>query len=104
MKTHERLLYTVGGPDADSFNIVRENGQLKVNAELDYETKATYTVVVNATDPAGAVDSILVTINVTDEDDGANIELNEAPAFAEDSAELSVEENSEAQAALWATR
>ena len=50
-------------------------GQLKTKAELDYETKATYTVVVNATDPSGAVDSILVTINVTDVNDGATITL-----------------------------
>ena len=42
-------------------------------AELDYETKATYMVVVNATDPSGASDSILVTINVTDENDPAEI-------------------------------
>ena len=40
-----------------------------VKAELDYETKATYTVVVTATDPSGATDSITVTINVTDEND-----------------------------------
>ena len=32
-----------------------------------------YTVVVTATDPSGAQDSILVTINVTDEDDSATI-------------------------------
>ena len=66
-------LYTLSGTDADSFGIGRENGQLMTKAALDYETKTTYTVVVTATDPSGASDSILVTINVTDENDQAVI-------------------------------
>ena len=43
---------------------------------MDYETKTSYTVVVTATDPSGATDSITVTINVTDENDGAAISLD----------------------------
>ena len=78
-------------------------------AELDYETKATYMVVVNATDPSGASDSILVTINVTDENDSAVITIiggetvepepepeNNAPAFDSETATLSVDENAPA--------
>ena len=57
----------LSGADADSFGIARSNGQLTTKAELDFETKASYTVVVTATDPSGAADSISVTINVTDE-------------------------------------
>ena len=67
------LLYTLGGADADSFKINRETGQLSTKAKLDYETKATYMVIVTATDPSGATDSIIVTINVTDENDDATI-------------------------------
>ena len=93
------LLYSLSGPDAASFKI-DDNGQLTTKGELDYEAKATHTVVVTASDPSGAADGILVTINVTDEDDGAAIELNEAPAFAEDPADLSVEENSAAGTAV----
>ncbi len=93
-------LYTLGGADADSFSIDRATGQISTKAELDYETKDTYTVVVTATDPSGAADSILVTINVTDEDDGATIQLNVAPAFADDSADRSVAENSAAGTAV----
>ena len=63
------LIYTLGGPDPEFFRIGRNDGQLKTEAPLNYEARSTYTVVVTATDPFGATDSIQVTINVTDEDD-----------------------------------
>ena len=63
------LIYTLGGPDAEFFRIGRNDGQLKTEAPLNYEARKSYTVVVTATDPFGAMDSIQVTINVTDEDD-----------------------------------
>ncbi len=77
----DRMIYTLSGSDADSFSIdsglssTHNDGQLRTKAELDYETKSSYTVVVTATDPSGATDSITVTINVTDENDGAIISL-----------------------------
>ena len=89
------MLYTLSGPDSGSFTIDRASAQIKTAEKLDYETKDTYTVVVTATDPSGAQDSILVTISVTDVDDSAVISLNQAPEFADDSAERSVDENSE---------
>ena len=67
------LIYTLSGADAASFAIGRNNGQLKTKAPLNYEARNSYTVVVTATDPFGAMDSIVVTINVTDEDDPAVI-------------------------------
>ncbi len=63
------LIYTLGGPDAASFRIGRNDGQLMTEAPLNYEARSSYTVVVTATDPFGAMDSIQVTINVTDVDD-----------------------------------
>ena len=63
------LIYTLGGADVASFGIGRNNGQLKTKAPLNYEARNSYTVVVTATDPFGAMASIVVTINVTDEDD-----------------------------------
>ena len=51
--TPEILTYTLGGPDADSFSIDRTNARLSTKADLDYETKDTYTVTVTATDPSG---------------------------------------------------
>ena len=81
--TRELLLYTKSGPDADSFNISRSNGQLTTKAKLDYETKDMYQVVVTATDPSGAADSISVIINVTDEDDDATIGGPSSLSYAE---------------------
>ena len=69
------LIYNLGGADAASFNISRNSGQLMTKADLNYEARSSYTVVVTVTDPFGATDSIVVTINVTDEDDPAVIRL-----------------------------
>ena len=69
------LIYTLGGADAASFSISRNTGQLITKAPLNYEDRSSYTVVVTATDPFGAMDSIVVTINVTDKDDPAVIRL-----------------------------
>ena len=63
------LIYTLGGADAAHFSISRNDGQLKTKGALNYEARNSYTVVVTATDPSGAADSITVTINVTDVDD-----------------------------------
>ena len=63
------LIYTLGGEDAASFRISRNDGQLKTRASLNYEARNSFTVVVTATDPFGAAVSIVVTINVADEDD-----------------------------------
>ncbi len=67
------LIYTLSGPGAEFFRIGRYDGQIKTEAHLNYEAKSTYTVVVTATDPFGATDSIQVNINITDEDDPAEI-------------------------------
>ena len=73
------LLYTISGDDAGSFKIGRKDGQLTTAEELDFETKSSYMVMVTATDPSGAYDMIMVTIMVTDEDDGAVITLGTGP-------------------------
>ena len=70
------LVYTLGGPDAEFFRIGRNDGQLKTEAPLNFEARSSYSVVVTATDPFGAIDSIEVTVNVTDEDDPAEITVN----------------------------
>ena len=67
------LIYTLTGPDAGFFEIGRNDGQLKTKAPLNFEVRSSYSVVVTATDPFGAMDSIEVTVNVTDEDDPAEI-------------------------------
>ena len=73
--------YVLGGADAASFSIDSNNGQLKTNAVLDYETRTSYSVTVTVQQGkisplsdhvSGPIiiysdaDSIDVTINVTD--------------------------------------
>ena len=74
------LLYTRSGADAASFKIDRKTGQLTTAEKLDYEMKDSYMVMVTATDPSGATDSIMVTIMVTDQDDPPTITLGPGPA------------------------
>ncbi len=73
---NDLLIYNLYGPDAEFFRIGRRDGQLKTEAALNFEVRDRYIVVVTATDPFGAMDSILVTIIVTDEDDPAEITVN----------------------------
>ncbi len=77
------LIYTLGGADAASFGIARNNGQLKTNSPLDYEARRNYTVEVTAADPSGASESILVTIGVIDRDEPARITGNGTVDIAE---------------------
>ena len=69
------LTYSLGGPDAASFDIDEKTGQLKTKVPLDYETKPTYTVIITVQDENGGSSSITVTINVPD--------VNEPPVFTE---------------------
>ena len=79
----DRLIYTLGGADADSFGIDRMNGQLMTKAALNYEVKDTYSVTVTASDPSLATATVPVTINVTDENDNAVITGEKEFEYAE---------------------
>ena len=61
----DTLTYTLDGADAGSFTIVPTSGQIRTNATLDYETKASYVVTVTASDGTDS-DEIQVTIDVID--------------------------------------
>ena len=65
---NDTLTYTLGGTDAASLDINSSTGQLKTKSALDYETKRTYTVTITVSDGT-LIDTIAVTINVTDIDD-----------------------------------
>ncbi len=71
----DTLTYTLGGDDATSFAIDEATGQLMTLAALDFETKASYTVEVTATDGAGESDAIMVTITVTNMDEAGTVTL-----------------------------
>ena len=76
------LTYSLGGTDADSFDIVRRSGQLQTKDDLDYETKSSYTVTVTVYDGNSGGDRITVTIDVTDvvnENVGAAPSLETSP-------------------------
>ena len=68
---NDTLTYTLGGTDAARFAVNSRTGQIAVGSgtTLDYETRTSYTVVVTASDPDGAQDTITVRISVTDVDD-----------------------------------
>ena len=63
------LTYSLGGIDASSFGIISTSGQLQTRAELDYETKDSYSVTVMVSDGNGGTDTIGVAISVTDMDE-----------------------------------
>ena len=69
----DALVYTLGGTDAASFDIVESAGLLLTKAALDYETRSSYRVTVTAADTSGVSDEITVTITIEN--------VNEAPAF-----------------------
>ena len=80
------LIYSLSGADAASFTVesglktTDTPGQIKTAVKLDYETKDMYMVVVTATDPSGATDTINVNIEVLDEDDKTVVALVTGPA------------------------
>ena len=73
----DTLTYSLGSDDAASFDIVPGTGQLQTKAALDFESdKKSYTVVVTATDPSGTLDTIMVTITVTNVDEAGTVTLS----------------------------
>ena len=75
----DTLTYTLSGPDADSFSIELNTGQLLTKEPLDFETKAAYSLTVAVSDPDGEGDSISVTISIIDLEEA--VENIHAPVF-----------------------
>ena len=86
----DALTYALSGTDDASFDIDSATGQLMTLTALDYETKASYSVTVTASDSGGLSDSIDVTITVTAVDEGV------APEFASATTSRTVAENTAA--------
>ena len=98
----DALTYSLGGADAGSFAIDDLTGQLKTNADLDYEDDPSYIVIVQVTDSRGdngvaestpTVDAThAVTITVTDQDDDGSITLSSDPPSAGTTATATLED------------
>ena len=93
---NDTLTYSLDATSAESFDIDASSGQLRTKADLDHETKASYTATVSVRDgkddngDADEVtdDTITVTILVAD--------LNDAPEFPSNTAERNVDEKTAA--------
>ena len=87
--TGDTPAYTLGGTDANFFDIDASTGQLQTQAALDYETKSSYTVTVTASDGALTA-TVDVTVTVTNIDEAGTVALstNQPPARAEITAAL----------------
>ena len=88
----DSLTYSLDEMGEMYFDIDSATGQLMTEAPLDFEERAMYMVTVTATDTGGFMDTIDVTIMVTN--------VNETPVFDADMAELTVEENTPAGMAV----
>ena len=88
---NDTLTYTLGGTDVAAFSIDDATGQLRTSAALDYETKTSYSVTITVSD-GSLMDTITVTINVTDLDETP---ANTPPEFADgENTTRSIAENS----------
>ena len=67
----DTLAYTLEGPDASSFSIVRASGQIETRSGVayDFEARGAYTVTVKATDSHNTSATIAVDIAITDVDE-----------------------------------
>ena len=89
------LMYSIS--DSTNFSVT-DDGQISTEVKLDYEALPEdakyYMVMLTATDPSGAFDTIMVKITVLDGPDNATIKLaNNAPAFDLAMVEFMVDEN-----------
>ena len=87
--TGDTPAYTLGGTDANFFDIDPSTGQLQTQAALDHETKSGYTVTVTASDGALTA-TVDVTVTVTNIDEAGTVTLStdRPPARAEITAAL----------------
>ena len=72
------IAYSLVSGDTELFDINKSNGQLSVaeGANLDFESKSTYSVRARAMDDGGRLDNINVSIRVTDVDEEGMIEVS----------------------------
>ena len=72
---NDPLTYSLDLTSRATFNIDASSGQLRTSAALNFEGKSSYNVIVTATDPSGADDTITVTITVGNVDEDGTVTL-----------------------------
>ena len=65
------ITWSLGGADADEFNINSGTGEVTLIEDPDFETQPVYNFTVTATDPAGHETEQAVTLNINDVDEAA---------------------------------
>ena len=73
---NDTLTYSLDAAGAASFDIGASSGQLQTKAALDFETSANYFIIVIATDTAGGIVTIPVTIPVNNVDEPGTVTLS----------------------------
>ena len=73
---NDTLTYSLDAAGAASFDIGASSGQLQTKAALDFETSANYFIIVIATDTAGGIVTIPVTITVNNLDEPGTVTLS----------------------------
>ena len=70
------LTYSLSGTDASSFLLDGSTGQITTKTLLDYETQSQYSVRVRVRDDQGGIDSIDVSIDVSNVDEAGTVSLS----------------------------
>ena len=63
------LTFAITSAAADTFDIEPDTGQLRTKGDLDFETRASYSLQVTITDEFGESESLVITIRVLDRDE-----------------------------------
>ena len=98
---YDTLTYTLGGPDAASFDLDSTSGQLSTRAPLDRETKDSYNLTlsvhdgvdINGNSDTTVDDTMSVTVTVIDVDEPADISFSAAGGVTANNNALAVDEN-----------
>ena len=98
---YDTLTYTLGGPDAASFDLDSTSGQLSTKAPLDRETKDSYNLTLSVHDgkdihgnsDTTVDDTISVTVTVIDVDEPADISFSATSGVTANNNALAVDEN-----------
>ena len=109
---YDTLTYTLGGPDAASFDLDSTSGQLSTKAPLDRETKDSYNLTLSVHDgkdihgnsDTTVDDTISVTVTVIDVDEPADISFAAAGGVTATNNALSVDENHDGPLAAFSAR